>query len=361
MSVLALILTAGLAAPTTAADVSSLQPGDAALGSAGPLAFGPEGILFVGDSARATIWALDTGDRQPGSAVIEIEDVGRKIAALLGVPAEDVAINDMAVNPISGRAYLSVSRGKGPAATPVLLRTTDSPGELEALSLDAIPHSSVGLDNAPSEDATDRRGRSLRREAITDLHYLDGKVFVAGLSNEEFASKLRSVEFPFTEADGGTSVEIYHASHDAWETRSPVRTFVPYEIQKEAHLLAAYTCTPLVSFPVDELQPGTKVVGKTIAELGNRNRPLDMVVYAKDGGDYLLMSNSSRGVMKMSTQGIEELGAITEHVEGTAGLSYETLSELEGVEQLDKLGDQHAVLLVRGEDGGADLTTIPLP
>jgi hypothetical protein len=360
MSVLALIAAAALAAPAAAADVSSLQPGDAAVGSAGPLAFGPDGILFVGDTANATIWALDTGDREPGSALVAIEDVGQKIAALLGVLAADVAINDMAVNPISGRAYLSVSRGQGPDATPVVVRT-GSAGALEALSLKDIPHSSVSLGNAPSEEATDRRGRSLRREAITDLHYLDGKLFVAGLSNEEFASKLRSVAFPFTEADGGTSVEIYHASHGAWETRSPVRTFVPYEIRKQAHLLAAYTCTPLVSFPVDELEPGTKVVGKTIAELGNRNRPLDMVVYRKDGGDYLLMSNSSRGVMRMSTAGIQDLGAITEQVEETAGLAYETLAEFQGVEQLDRLGDQHALLLVRAEDGTADLTTIPLP
>ena len=30
------------------------------------------------------------------------------------------------------------------------------------------------------------------------------------LSNEEFASKLRSVSFPFSSADSGASVEIYH-------------------------------------------------------------------------------------------------------------------------------------------------------
>ena len=79
---------------------------------------------------------------------------------------------------------------------------------------------------------------------------------------------------------------------------------MPYQIEGEPHLLAAYTCTPLVKFPVAELKPGTQVKGTTIAELGNRNRPLDMIVYEKDGKDYLLLANSSRGVMKITTDGI---------------------------------------------------------
>ena len=43
------------------------------------------------------------------------------------------------------------------------------------------------------------------------------------------------------------------------------------------------------------------VIGTTIAELGNRNRPLDMIVYQKNGKEFLLMSNNSRGVMKIPT------------------------------------------------------------
>jgi hypothetical protein len=54
-------------------------------------------------------------------------------------------------------------------------------------------------------------------------------------------------------------------------------------------------------FPLASLKPGAKVTGTTIAELGNRNRPLDMIVYQKGGQDYLLMANNSRGVMKIPT------------------------------------------------------------
>ena len=173
-------------------------------------------------------------------------------------------------------------------------------------------------------------------EAITDLAFVDDRVFIAGLSNEEFASKLHSIPFPFEKAGNGTSVEIYHGAHGRFETNAPVRTFVAYEIEKEPYILAAYTCTPLVKFPVSSLTAGAKVLGTTIAELGNRNRPLDMTTYEKDGSHFILMNNSSRGLMKITTENLESYEAITERTD-IRGVPYETIDYLKGVQQLDVL------------------------
>ena len=278
---------------------------------------------------------------------------------MLGTSADQILIEDMAVNPISKNTYLSVSRGRGPDAMAVILKV-DTSGKISEFSLDNVKHSKAMLPNAPTADAKDRRGRGLRVQSITDLAYVDGKVLVAGLSNEEFASTLRSIPFPFGAIDNGTGVEIFHGAHGRFETNAPVRTFVPYEIQKELHLLAAYTCTPLVKFPLSDLKPGSKVMGTTIAELGNRNRPLDMIVYGKGGTDYILMNNSSRGVMKMSTKDIDKYDGIEEKTDIT-GLPYETIAELKGVQQLDRLDDSNALILVQEEGGSMDLRTIALP
>jgi hypothetical protein len=126
--------------------------------------------------------------------------------------------------------------------------------------------------------------------------------------------------------------------------------------------LAAYTCTPLVSFPIDELQAGKKMRGTTVAELGNMNRPLDIISYEKGGKQYLLLANDRRGVMKIATEGIEKQQGITEPIKGggKAGLTYDTITELTGVEQLDRLGDSHALLLVKSGDALA-LQAIALP
>jgi len=361
LGAIAVVAFALLVAPASADHhKSAMKTGKADLQSAGPLSFGPEGILFVGDSAGAALFAIDTGDTKAGSASsVSVKGINEKGAAMLGTSADQIIIEDMVINPISKNAYLSVSRGKGPDAMPVLLKV-DVAGKISEVSLANVKHAKAALPNAPAAGAKDRRGRSLRVQAITDLAYVDGKVLVAGLSNEEFASTLRSIPYPFGAIDAGTGVEIFHGAHGRFETNAPVRTFVPYEIQAEPHLLAAYTCTPLVKFPLSDLKPGTKVMGTTIAELGNRNRPLDMIVYGKGGTDYILMNNSSRGVMKMSMEEIHKYGGIKEKTD-VAGLPYETIADLKGVQQLDRFDDNSAAILVQDESGSMDLKTIALP
>ncbi len=357
----ALALLVCLVVPLAAGDATaSFVEGQPPLQSIGSLAFGPDGVLFIGDSRGGTILALATDDQQRDRAEGDFQETGidAKIASLLGTSVDQIQIHDMVVGPHSGAAYLSVSRGQGPEATPVLVRV-DRSGEIAEVPLDNVRYSMVELPNPPDPNA-ERRGRSLRQLAITDLAYLSGKVYVAGLSNEEFSSKLRVIDFPFAGVDSGTSVEIYHGNHGKWETHSPIRTLVPYEIASNPHILAAYTCTPLVKFPVKSIASGDKITGTTIAELGNRNRPLDMIVYKKEGRDYILMANSSRGVMKVSTRGIAEMGGITEPVDEFAGLPYETLTHLTGVQQLDRLDESRALVLMQGE-GGVDLKAVPLP
>lgn len=59
-------------------------------------------------------------------------------------------------------------------------------------------------------------------------------------------------------------------------------------------------------------------MGTTIAELGNRNRPFDMVVRSKERKDFVLMNNSSRGVGKLPTGNPQSFGEITQKT-GIAG------------------------------------------
>jgi hypothetical protein len=340
------------------ANTIGMKSGKPALKSAGPLAFGPDAILFVGDSVGAAIVALDSEDRTPArSAVkIDVKGVNQKIAAMLGAAPDQILINDMAVNPVSKKVYLSISRGRGADAVPMILRV-DATGKITELGLDNVKFSSVSLPDAPAA----KEGRANPRlETITDLAYVDGNVIVAGLSNEEFSSSLRSIPFPFQQANKGASIEIYHGSHGRFETNAPVRTFVPYTLLGQPYILAAYTCTPLVKIPVSELKPGNKVKGTTIAELGNHNRPIDMITYSKGGQDFILMANSSRGVMKMPANGLDKFRGITKPIEDKEGVPYETIADLKGVMQLDKLDDANALMLI-DDAGSLELRTVALP
>ena len=357
-AIAALMATTLLSSPSSAQEHSEIK-----LTSAGPIAFGPNGLLLVSDPMAATIYAIETGDSNGSTdgVNIEVPAIRTKIAAMMGTKKEDVRINDLAVNPSSGNVYLSVSRGTGKDQLSTILKVDAKTKKLGEFELSNVKFTKTALNNAA--ESKQARGGNQRLMSITDMAFVNDQVYVAGLSNEEFASNLRSLEYPFRDAAQGASIEIYHGAHGAYETRSPVRTFAAYDIDNEVNLLAAYTCTPLVRIPVGQLKDGNKVKGTTIAELGNRNRPLDIVVYTKSNKDYALMANSSRGVMKIELANAGKQEAITERVNrgGTAGIPYTTIKELEGVLQLDGLNDTHAVILQQDDQGNENLTTIPLP
>jgi len=139
------------------------------------ITFGPQGILFVGDSKTASIIAVETKDTnaKEGTA-ISIKNIDEKIASVLGMDKKDVSIKDMAVNPISNQIYLAVHASDG---TPVILKI-ESENSIKAVSLKDIKYSTVSLNDAIAADAKDRRGRSQRVWAVSDLSFFDGKVIL---------------------------------------------------------------------------------------------------------------------------------------------------------------------------------------
>lgn len=336
-----------------------LKEGAVELKSVGPVAFGPDGILFVSDPTAATVTAIGTEDAAGDAkqANVAVADVQAKLADLLGAKAETISVADLAINPASGHAFLAVKYGE-PAQGAIV--AVGANGELTQLALDKVRQARVELAGAP-ESKEGRRGNP-RNDSITDLTYIEGKLYISGLAGEAPSSTVRELFFPFADREKGTNVEIYHAAHGRVEDNAVVRTFAPLMIDGEPVLLAGFTCTPLVKLPLSDLSSGEKVRGTTVAELGNRNRPLDMIVYKKGDEEFVLMSNSARGVMKISTAKIQENAGLTEPVRdgGTAGQPFETIAELTGVEQLDRLDDARAVVLVKN-DAGLELRTIELP
>jgi hypothetical protein len=346
--------------PSSAQQAS--QTGQApTLASMGPLAFGPDGTLFAADNQGAAIFALDLGTQANGGApgAKGLDALDAKLAALAGTGAREIAVTDLAVHPRTRNAYVSVMRGQGAGSSPALFRI-DGAGAITLVSMQGVKFQKVDIPNAPVANAAARTNP--RTQVVTDMAFADGRLWVAGLSNEEFASKLRAIPYPFSTVDRGTSVEIYHGNHQALETRSPVNAFVPYMVNNQPHLIAGYTCTPLVKFPIANLKPGEKVRGTTIAEMGAGNRVLDMIVYKKGADEFLLTANNSRGVMKIPTKDFASAAPITTPVETeTGGIPYETIRSMQGIEHLEKLDDQNSIVLARTTAGQLNLQVVALP
>jgi hypothetical protein len=350
--------------------------GQVQLRSVGPIGFGPDEVLFVADSMAATIYAsaIEDSGLDAGEGPLEIEDLDTRLASFLGCKPGDVKVRDLAVHPRTHAPYLSVVRGSGDATVPLVLRVDPLDGSVSEVVLDAATTTSVAIGSAPAEDDPrkdtqlpigdegeevtygERTFRVLRQPVrmatITDLAYVDGDLLVAGMSNEEFASTFRRIPFPFTGEVADTSLEIFHVSHGAWETAAPIRTFVAY---RDA-LLASYTCTPVVHFPLADLVPGTKVVGRTVVEIGPVNQPLDMVTFRSDDGDQLLVANSSHGLIKFACRDLDAQEPLTTP-QAPVGPSRET-EPLQGVQKLANLGEHFVLALQADEDGRRHLRSL---
>lgn len=360
---MATLASAMLCGTSIAARIPGLSPGPVELKSAGPISFAGSGVLLVGDAKAATVYAIDTEDvRVESDRPLQIDNLSKQIAEELGVAPDAIAIADLAVNPETGNAFLSISAGESNQA--MLVRVAQD-ASVSVIDLNKVDHAKKVLPNPP-EDRVNREGRRPRNprdEAITDVAFFDGKVLVSGLSAGDSPSSVIEFPFPFAENSVVSNVEIFHAAHGRVEEPA-IRAFVPFTVGGEPSLLAGFTCTPLVKFPIDQLRGSNeKVRGTTVAELGNRNRPLDMFVYEKDGKPYVLMSNTARGMMKISTEDLESNPGLTERVGGggTAGQPYESIESLASVTRMDKLSDTQAVVIMTGDDGIRSLKVIDLP
>ena len=343
------------------------------------MVFGPDEVLFVADNRRAAIVALDVADTGPDGAgePFDLEGLDTKLASLLGCGVHEVFIRDLAVHPRTHNAFLSVMRGAGDDAKPAIVRVDRLSGGVEALELEGVPFSEIVLDDAPAAD-DDRVDTILaerdeeaeefehggqvfrllrlpvRTATITDMQFVDGCLLVAGLSNEEFASTLRRIPFPFGDDATACSLEIFHVSHGQWETAAPIRTFAPYG--GGAGIVASYTCTPLVHFPLDDLRDGGHVRGRTVAELGSGNTPLDIVAISQGGEEHLLISNSRRPLMKVSCREIDGQDGLSQPKE-PVGVVPE-MPDLDGIGRMDRLNDDYVLAVQWDDQGGRHLRSL---
>ena len=342
--------------------------------SIGPLTFGPEGILFAADIVGSTIFAIDIGDADSVNEPrkIDVDKIDTRLAAYLGCGREDVLIKDMVVHPSSQNVYLAVMRGSGAAAVPVLVKVGEG-GALSVVPLENVPFSRIDIEDPPSQDDARTQWRLVQgnREGamvewggaqrriirdpqwtltVTDMAYLDGMLLVAGASNEEFSSTFRRIPFPFSGSTLKNSLEVFHVSHGRYETASPIITFVPYG---DKEVVAGYMCTPVVHFSLGDAEPGTHVKGRTVAELGSGNIPVDMLSYTLDGQDYLLISTAGLPVMKVACKDIDNQETLTQAKE-PLGVPRQML-QYKGVGHMSKLNGSYVLMMEQDDDGNTDL------
>jgi hypothetical protein len=346
------------AAPETAMHTGAVQ-----LQSAGVMHFSSDGTLFLADPSAAAVYAIDVAEahRDTSRTGVRIDDVDVKIAAALGTTRDEIRIVDMAAHPRSQTLYFSLTRGRGNDAVPLLVSVTKVEETVTILPLERIRHARAAIPNPPGLDAKTSWGAPRRTFSVTDIALVDGEVYLAGLGNEEFASTLRRLPYPFAGKATATTLEMYHTSHDKYETASPIESFVPITLAGTPSLVAGYGCSPIVTVARAELTDRKHVRGKTVAELGGGNRPFDMIRYTNPKGkEYILVANSNRTLTRLDPAEIAAATPMTTSVTQAwqpAGVGYLPVAVV-GVLQLDNYNANNVVMLKRNiEDGSLDVVS----
>jgi hypothetical protein len=267
-----------VASASLAADARAQAPRPARVASVSAMTLVPDGKLVVADWRMGAMHALALPALpEAREASFNVLDLTRRLATAYGTEEAAIRVTATVIHGRSQTAILALALGRT-ADAPVAIALVGADGAITRVDVDAAVTASLRLTDAPA-DAAIWNSQPARGLMVTDIKAHGGELIVAGLTGSTFSSTLRRVAYPFTGAVASARIEMYHAVHNQIETRAPVRAFAVIDVESEPTLLAAYTCTPLVTVPMKELKDGAMVRGKTIAELGFGNTPLDVVPF----------------------------------------------------------------------------------
>lgn len=358
---------AGILQAKTPQVLANTTRGTPAIQAIDVINFAPEGVLLIGDGRGSQILAVQTGDTTTGKAFTKaITGIDKHLAGVLGTQASGIEIIDLAVNPASGRAYFAIRKQDDKSQ---VILSVDGNGKVVELELDNVSHARVKLS----------AGKTIINR-VTDVAWADTQLVAACRSADQFASRIFSINTPISHDASGSvySAETFHVAHGRWETKAPMSVLVPYREGDRQYVVGAFSCTPVVKYPLDSLKPNAKVKGISVMELGSGNRPLDMFIYEKAGKPYVL-ANTFRFHHKRKPFGPSpywtvkfEQGILAENTDINEKAlrrlkGYEPATEriqlveaYHGVMQMDKLDDTRALAL-RESKGVLNLEPLPLP
>ena len=275
---------------------------------------------------RPTVFAVDVADPGPGGRVGAVRPGGRRRAGRL-VPGLRARRRRASGTWRSTRCRTTCtcrcSAAAATAAQAVLVRIGRLDGSVTDVPLDGRARRRGGDRRRPGRQTTSgstspfrsaTRARSsqvgertirilrqpIRTSTVTDMAYVDGTLLDRRACRTRSsppgcaASRSRSAT-----ASRGSSLEIFHVSHGKWETAAPIRAFVPYD--GGASILASYTCTPVVHFPLADLHArrqgrrpdgrrarrGEPAAGHGVVPPGRRGVPARGQLRARPGQDRL--------------------------------------------------------------------------
>lgn len=284
------------------------QLGDPHLGSAQRLAFGPGGVLLVGDGVRDRVIAIETGEGgfgvvpAPGS----VFGLRAAVAHLYGeeVQAGEVVVQDVAVEPWSRRIYLAAERYHDGATEP-LIAYFDDEGRLRRFSTDQVIWAAIRLPRA------DESGGILQ-----GLSWIQSKVVAVVAGGAFMPSTVFVRETPIRHGDAAYSLQPATVLPSTGQSHAdlPITAATGQVAEETGAWLATFVGAPVARFSLGSLEPGA-ADGVTVFDLG-AGREARAVVAAADGTRSWLWMTVYNGAFDGRVLGYRVSGALAAGVYG---------------------------------------------
>ncbi len=314
--------------------------------------FDAKGVLYAADAQTKRVVAIETTDKAGKAQPVAIADLGAQLAKELGCDASKVHVYDVAVHPLSFAVYLSAGEVRDANAqipfgnTSTLFRWSGK--KFEKIDVAALKPKSAAL---PAE--------------IFPLGLVvtpKGVIVSSMQQDKNFLSRLHFVATPMKDGAVATSeTDVYHTTHGAWETQSPLLAMTSLTLGKVTHVFGSTMCTPVVRIGVDEvIAAKEKVKTTTICELGGGNAPLSMMAYAKGNQAALVMATREDGTFKIDGGILTEAASVNEkaaHRQGAKGI--EQLGAWVNVKRLAQLDATRAIVVKAGESLALETVNLP--
>lgn len=155
---------------------------------------------------------------------------------------------------------------------------------------------------------------------------------------------------------------------------------IPFVENGRHYVVGAFSCTPVVKYPIEAVAPGAKIKGSSMIELGSGNRPLDMFSYEKNGKSSVLTNTfrfhhekrpygpSPHLAFRFDEGLLSAENPVNENATRRLGKGrkpatdqIEIAESFHGVLQMDRVSEQQALALRERPDGHVDLVALELP
>jgi len=249
--------------------------------------------LIIGNNASGKLYAIDIKDNDATqatqNAITNIPGFKAKIAQFMGIAANQIAIMDMAVNPISKAVYVLVKNNTSNAAGlfKVINGTTIVPVNLSDVSYAAITFSTNNS------------------VVLQDMTWGENELYVS-IGNGGLNAEVGKMSIPFTHNSSLTKKNTTVFTHGDYSTNAPLEKMVYGKVKGEGRLMGVTVCAPGFSVKTSALNTTGALDVKEYFDLMG-GQPQKVVSVTQGTNTYLVeLHNESPFLVRIGEKFIDE-------------------------------------------------------